>query len=335
MAKKGKKQFARSVAFRKPMPQLEPQPATTTTQVNLSFYEAYTLALKEWKLAQIILAGCGGIGAHLADHIGRIIWVLSGLGVGVNLSLVDPDVVEEKNIGRQRFCPAEIGIPKAVALARRLSQAYGVNTMAYQAEYSENLILPTAQLVLLVGCVDNYKARRALSDTLAQNPEEPTPHALPRIWWVDCGNLKDTGRVLVGSAHQAEQVRGAFREKKRCISLPSPSLQYPSLLMPQREDVETREMSCAELAAANMQSLNINAAIAVQAADILTRLLITHDLKRYQCAVNVASGSVKSFYITPEEIAREIEKPANYVICEDQPGGIQATGDHQLQAVVA
>jgi hypothetical protein len=51
---------------------------------------------------------------------------------------------------------------------------------------------------------------------------------------------------------------------------------------------------------------------------MLTRLLITKDLKRYQCAVNVAAGSVKSFYVTPEEVAREIDKPASFLMAESQ-----------------
>jgi hypothetical protein len=108
-------------------------------------------------------------------------------------------------------------------------------------------------------------------------------------------------------------MRGAFLDGKKCISLPSPTLQYPSLLIPQPEELDGAEMSCAEMAAANLQSLNINAAVAVQAADMLTRLLVTRDLKRYQCAVNVAAGSVKSFYCTPEQVAEEIERPVSFV----------------------
>lgn len=46
---------------------------------------------------------------------------------------------------------------------------------------------------------------------------------------------------------------------------------------------------------------------------LATRLLITNDLKRYQCAVNLASGSVKSFYCTPDEVAREINCSPEFV----------------------
>jgi PRTRC genetic system ThiF family protein len=286
--------------------------------LNLGFLNASTVTIPEFKLAQIVLVGCGGIGAYMAQHIGRIMRVLYGDQKGVNLTLVDPDVVNEENLGRQLFCDAEVGQPKAVALARRYGQAWALNTMAFEGQYSESLLLPSAEITILVGCVDNAAARRSLADTLANNPESPGSNAPPKVWWLDCGNLRDTGRVLLGSAYSAEQMRGAFVDNKRCINLPSPALQFPSLLVPQPEEMAGAEMSCAEMAAANLQSLNINAAISVQAADFLTRLLITKDLKRYQCAVNVAAGSVKSFYVTPEEVAREIGKPASFVQAESE-----------------
>ncbi|HEX8708849.1 MAG TPA: ThiF family adenylyltransferase [Pyrinomonadaceae bacterium] len=293
--------------------QAQPLQQPARPALDHGFYNASVVTVPDFKLAQIVLVGCGGIGAYMAQHIGRIMRVLYSDEKGINLTLCDPDIVEEKNLGRQLFCDAEIGQPKAVALARRYGQAWALNTTAYHGEYREELLLGTAELIVLVGCVDNAAARRVLADTLMNNPQNPGPHAPPKIWWLDCGNLKDTGRTMLGSASSEEQMRGAFLDGKKCISLPSPTLQYPSLLIPQPEELDGAEMSCAEMAAANLQSLNINAAVAVQAADMLTRLLVTRDLKRYQCAVNVAAGSVKSFYCTPEQVAEEIERPVSFV----------------------
>jgi hypothetical protein len=63
-------------------------------------------------------------------------------------------------------------------------------------------------------------------------------------------------------------------------------------------------MSCAELTAANMQSLNINCRIATEAADMLTRLIVTRNLKRFAIEFNLAAGSMKSIYATPDEVVR-------------------------------
>jgi PRTRC genetic system ThiF family protein len=285
---------------------------------NLGFHEASTVVTNEARIVQIIVVGCGGIGAYITQHVARLMRVLYEANRGVNLTLVDPDVVEEKNLGRQLFCDAEVGVSKSLALARRYGQAFGLNTIAYQCEYSESMLLPDVDLHVLIGCVDNHEARKALHETLGRNPERVAPHVMPREWWLDCGNLKDTGRVMLGSAYDAEACEGSFLDKKRVIALPSPALQYPDLLIPERADVGGRPMSCAELQMANLQSLNINAGVAVQAADMLTRLLVAHDLKRFACAVNLASGSVKSSYCTPDEVAGAIGRQGEFVIRKER-----------------
>jgi len=291
-----------------PLPTAEPT-------LNLGYAQASRVVARDFRRVQIVVAGCGGTGAYVVQHIGRLMRVLYDDQRGVNLVLADPDVVEEKNVGRQLFCDAEVGVPKAIALARRYGQAWGLNTMAYHGQYTENLLLDEMDLAILVGCVDNAAARVALHETLQRNPNRVTPNTMPHLWWLDCGNAKDTGRVCLGSAYTDHQVEGAFYGK-HCMALPSPALQYPDLLIPQRDEQPGADMSCAELQMANLQSLNINAAIAVQAADMLTRLLVTHDLKRYQCAVNLASGSVKSFYCTPDDVAREIDRSVEFVTCQ-------------------
>lgn len=337
-------------------------PALPATQaLNLGYLNAATVVTRaltsvsseRWR-TQIIVAGCGGIGAYLVQHIGRLMTVLYENQEGANLTLCDPDVVGEENRGRQLFCEAEVGQPKAIALARRYSQAWGLNTVAYVEEFSERFIIPDVDLTVLVGCVDNALARAALHEALRMNPDRLGPNTLPRLWWLDCGNLKDTGRVLLGSAYHVEMMRGAFitpesrgqqsetgKSRGHCLALPSPALQSPGLLIPEKpRATPEREMSCAERQIANMQSLNINAGIAAQAIDMLTRLLLTDDLKRYQCAVNLASGSVKSSYCTPEEVAREILKPTEFVIRNEQPyteRANQAVLEHlrELQEAVA
>src|SRR2546423_1583143 len=103
-------------------PPAQQQPAQVPG-VNLSFHDASTLLTADYRSIQIVVAGCGGIGAYVVQHVGRLMRVLYEDVKGVNLTLCDPDVVEEKNLGRQLFCEAEIGQPKAVALARRYGQA--------------------------------------------------------------------------------------------------------------------------------------------------------------------------------------------------------------------
>lgn len=116
--------------------------------------------------ATIVLVGCGGTGAFLADAIGRL-----PLGRAARLFLVDPDRVEDHNIMRQAFERREVGRFKAEVLAARLARRYGrevgYSILPYDPEIHAGLFREeTSALNLLVGAVDNAAARRMLAATL-------------------------------------------------------------------------------------------------------------------------------------------------------------------------
>jgi tRNA A37 threonylcarbamoyladenosine dehydratase len=81
---------------------------------------------------EIVLVGVGGTGSHLARAIARIIAHMQALRMTVpSLTLIDPDTVEERNVSRQLFSPAEIGMNKAEAIAQRLSCALGLRLVKH------------------------------------------------------------------------------------------------------------------------------------------------------------------------------------------------------------
>ena len=62
--------------------------------------------LKRLLLSRVFIAGCGGLGGHVAALLAR-----SGVGSFV---LCDPDIFEESNLNRQMFCTeSTLGRPKA------------------------------------------------------------------------------------------------------------------------------------------------------------------------------------------------------------------------------
>ncbi len=289
----------------------------TKQLIDLSYSRAASVLarISDREMVTIVLVGCGGTGSYMALHIGRIMKSLLDRGQPVNAIFIDPDYVEPKNVGRQLFCEAEVGLPKAQCLALRYGAAWGLDIEGRVARFDGKMLQQMSRgLCVMVGCVDTAAGRKEISKVLGRNTDRRTT---PTYFWLDCGNHEDSGQVILGSASEAEDLKGCFQSSKICQALPSPALVSPELLKAKRiEKAAAAKMSCAELTAANLQSLNINAAIAVQAADMLTRLLVTRDLKRYQCAVNLASGSVKSYYVTPEEIAREIGRPVEFLVKE-------------------
>jgi tRNA A37 threonylcarbamoyladenosine dehydratase len=58
--------------------------------------------------------------------VAQVARALMELGREMRVTFVDPETVEAKNVPRQNFCDAEIGLPKAEALARRYATAWGL-----------------------------------------------------------------------------------------------------------------------------------------------------------------------------------------------------------------
>src|SRR5687768_1264588 len=115
-----------------------------------------------WQMDRILIVGTGGTGSALARITARILWQRVQLGQTVPLlHLVDPDVVEEKNVGRQGgFSPADVGRYKAEILAKRYSLALGLPILWSNEKFDPEKHMQRG--TILVGCVDNYEARKTL-----------------------------------------------------------------------------------------------------------------------------------------------------------------------------
>lgn len=223
----------------------------------------------------------------------------------VEVCFVDPDGVEAKNIYRQNFCMGEVGYNKAVTLAKRYSTAWSINIFACPSKYSAQLVSNLGGyqfegLTVLIGCVDNREARRDI-----QNSSRSIGGT---VFWLDCGNTKESGQVLLGRNNPGEGI-STFPTEGRCAWLPLPSRQHKDLVAKVEPVTERKKkpaaaegLSCAEIALLDEQGLTINQSIAAVAADYLKRLLLTEDLDRFQTYLDLASGSMKSTYITPANL---------------------------------
>jgi len=152
-------------------------------------------------------------------------------------------------------------------------------------------------LTVLMGCVDNAKARTSLAKALEFNYDRS-----PRVWWIDGGNGDRFGQVLVGSSLSKVQKDYEFSELG-CIWLPAPSLQAPELLISRPEEHSDNRLSCAELAMLNAQSLMVNPQTAVLMAEIALEL-VSGCLKRFAVCFDQTSGVTTSKYTTSAAIMR-------------------------------
>ena len=274
-------------------------------EIDLSFSKAAVVLPKEYSKLRIVLVGAGGTGSFAALAIARLVYELREQGRVVELSIIDPDRVEAGNIPRSNFCAAEIGRFKAQTLAERITSAWGLE-VGYACDLfdAEKQLKQTAsdyrQLTILVGCVDNHLARRELHRALDEFQGYRASEA-PNIWWIDAGNGKFSGQVVLGSTTKRLKVEDHFVGSSICRSLPAPTLIHPELLDDQQAEskrkVET-PLSCPERVRLGEQSLNINQRVAVEIAEMLTAFLLTNSLRRFATYFDLESGTSRSVYCT-------------------------------------
>ena len=170
----------------------------------------------------IVVVGLGGTGAQAARGIARVLYAMKLNGIRIpRLVLIDPDTVEDKNIGRQLFTHGDKGKNKATVVMQRLNAAYGLACYAVPkpvaAEYLGNARL-------IVGCVDNHAARQVIHNFLAGYYPYDT-----QCVWIDAGNHRDSGQVCLGdSAKDTRPIHPNAQNEYKY--LPAPGRLLPDLL---------------------------------------------------------------------------------------------------------
>jgi PRTRC genetic system ThiF family protein len=262
-------------------------------KIDLSYLEASKVAPIQKEKIHLILVGCGGTGSWIAPHLARIAKILTKPERPIRLSFVDFDVIEPPNLERQNFCAAELGLNKAQTLAYRYGTAYGSKIAALPMPFQTKMVEGYSELTLIIGCVDNAKARIEINKTLES-------YQTKLVWWLDMGNAKESGQILIGNTSDLEMLKRAFQIEGLCTALPSPALQHPELLVPAREELE--QLSCEEMALLNAQSLTVNQQMAAIGSNYIVEFL-TGTLKKYASYLDLGPGLVRSKYVSSKEIS--------------------------------
>jgi molybdopterin/thiamine biosynthesis adenylyltransferase len=107
----------------------------------------------------IALVGAGALGNFVA--LG-----LAALGF-THLTLMDPDPVEVTNLNRQILFWDAVGEPKALALARRITEWFGITPDARTEYVTRKTAL--SEYAVVFDCTDNFASRIVLSETCRAN----------------------------------------------------------------------------------------------------------------------------------------------------------------------
>ena len=234
---------------------------------------------------KIVMLGAGGTGGHIAPHLYRLVYSLDR---PVRFIICDGDVVEEKNLVRHNFIPADLGENKAKVLAERYSTVFGMKT-EYVPDFIENedrlkaLLEPQRwrigpysdraiyEQVILIGAVDNNRSRQVCHKVFYEARD---------LVYIDSGNGKHTGQVVCG-------IRSGGRTFYRPVGKV-----YPDVL--EQTDKFPTELSCAEASVSAPQSITANITAATVVVDMVYNILTQGENR-----VRLATFSTTSCNVRP------------------------------------
>ena len=235
---------------------------------------------------KVVQLGAGGTGGHIAPHLYRLLYSLDR---PVRYIICDGDVVEEKNLVRQNFTPADLGENKARVLAERYSTVFGMET-EYIPDFIEDedrlkkLLVPKrwyvstrnakhiTEMIILLGAVDNNKSRQLCHRVFSQAKE---------LIYIDSGNGEYTGQVVCGVRRGGKTY------------FPPIGTVYPDVL--EETDKFPTELSCAEASVSAPQSMAANITAATAVVDMIYNILATGS-----STVRKVTFSTQSVNVRPE-----------------------------------
>lgn len=138
----------------------------------------------------VVVVGTGGTGSCFLQKLARFCSVSDEC---IDVTVVDGDVVEQKNLIRQQFNDCNIGQYKAEALVGLAMDTYCLSWTAIPAylvevEQLKRIFCNKSGVNVLVGCVDNHAARKVMEEwfDLEEN-----------VIYIDSANDEFDGEIVV------------------------------------------------------------------------------------------------------------------------------------------
>lgn len=232
--------------------------------MNMHFVPSYFL--NPTHPVTICVIGCGGTGSQVLVSLARVNYTLKALGhPGLHVISYDPDIVSITNVGRQLFSESDIGLNKAVLLTTRVNAFYGTAWEAVPELFNKKT---ATRCNITLTCVDNIKSRIEISGLLKNGTRNQLyePHN-KLVYWMDFGNARNTGQVVLGTLADIKQPDSALFETVNTLPLLTDKF---DLRMVKEEDSGP---SCSHADALRKQNLFINSTLAQLGCDMILEML--------------------------------------------------------------
>lgn len=233
-----------------------------------------------------IVIGVGGTGASLAYEIAHLASVSEK---NIKMVFIDGDIVEAKNLNRQRFVVNDLNKYKAEVTAKRCRMAYNVDIVD-KNEYitSEDDLYGIIReykgyTPIILGCSDSLKLRYLVCEAVKK---AHTINDVPsEIIYIDAGNGEDYGQVNFTYVKSGEYITPDYFQTS------------PKSLEDVFEAKLVTQMSCDELMNSAPQTKGANMASAVTMYSYLEDVVYENPISSYITYFNNVSRRVESKWI--------------------------------------
>ena len=234
----------------------------------------------------IAVIGVGGTGSLVVPRLARLDYVLKELGhPGFHVTAYDGDIVEINNVGRQNFNKNDIGDYKSANIIQKVNMTFGLDWDA-SINYIENHI-PKKNIIIT--CVDNVELRTTIHKENAVHRNTNRDDYEKQFYWLDCGNGKDFGQVVLSTFQKIIQPTESIYN---CVgSLPSVIDMYGDLSQFDKEEVQGIG-GCSMAESIQKQDVFINDEIAIQAVKIIQQLVRNLRIQFHGTIVNQEKNKV-------------------------------------------
>lgn len=232
--------------------------------------------------ASILLIGAGGTGSQIISGLARMNQTLIALGHGgIRLDVVDGDAVSASNVGRQLYSPADVGLNKALVQITRMNNFFGTAWRAFPFNLEKDT--HAERYSIIISAVDSVSAREVVGKWGERYG----------VYWLDTGNTRTTGQVILGSFTKVTQPDGGPDKLPHVLDL------YGKM-MKEEEEKPYQGPSCSVADAIHKQDLFINQWVATAALEILWKMFRKGCLAAHGAFINLDSLSARSLPVDPE-----------------------------------
>ena len=237
--------------------------------------------LLQRRAIRVVVIGCGGNGSVMAMGLPYIhqALLLAGHPGGLDVTLIDGDIVSPSNCVRQPFSQSEIGLSKSVVLASRVNLFWGLQWKAIQEHVAKSHKVEEADIV--ISCVDTRSARALIEKLVTGNARV--------TYWLDLGNGAEGGQFVLGQPWNRRNPRRADR-LRTAVEL------FPEIAESAFDD-EDELPSCSALEAIERQEPFVNQTLASHALGLLARLLTKGVIEVHGAFVSVAGQRAQALPI--------------------------------------